>query len=63
MNNQQNYKPSNSSDELNPIYLFRLTHTELLTAIANGIIDAKEVAKQELKMRGLDLNGNWIGFN
>ncbi len=51
-----------NNDELNPEYLFRLTYTELLVKIASGEIDAQECAQKELKNRGLDNNGKWVGF-
>jgi hypothetical protein len=49
-------------DELNPQYLFNLTATELLVQIANGTIDAKKIASQQLQSRGLNLKGVWVGF-
>lgn len=51
-----------NSDELNPEFLFRLTYTELLVKIASGEIDAKDYAQKELKNRGLDSDGKWVGF-
>lgn len=57
------YKPSNNSDELNPAFLLNTTATELLCAIVNGQIDPIELVKIELANRGLDNNGQWIGFN
>ena len=50
------------SDDENPAYLFRTTWTSLLSKIAKGEIDANFYARAELANRGLDLNGNWIGF-
>jgi hypothetical protein len=49
-------------DELNPQYLFSITQTELLCAIVNGKIDAKELAWQELRNRGCNAKGKWVGF-
>jgi len=49
-------------DELNPNFIFQSSFTELLVQIASGKIDANELAKQELKNRGLDLEGKWVGF-
>ncbi len=49
-------------DELNPQHLFSLTATDLLVKILNGAVDAAGQARQELRNRGLDDNGNWIGF-
>jgi len=51
-------------DEENPIFLFSQTHKELLLAIANGSIDARQLAKVELRNRGLDTEtGKWVGWN
>jgi hypothetical protein len=56
------YVPKNDSDELNPIYLFHLTATDLLVGIVNKQIDPLELARKELKNRGLDETGKWVGF-
>lgn len=56
------YTPKNDSDSLNQDYMFQTTETDLLVAIANGLIDPIELVKKELANRGLDLNGKWIGF-
>lgn len=50
-------------DELNPRYLFSLTATKLLVQIVINEIDAKQLAKQELQNRGLNSEGNWVGFS
>lgn len=57
------YTPSQDSDALNPNYLFSTTWTELLVAIANGSIDARALAQKELANRGLNQEGNWVGFD
>lgn len=50
-------------DELNPDHLFSTTWTELLLKIASGVIDCRELAKEQLDQRGLDhQTGKWIGF-
>ena len=49
-------------DEENPRYLFSCSNTHLLTEIVNGHIDPKEIAWLELRNRGLDSNGKWVGF-
>ncbi len=51
-----------ATDEENHTYLFQSTHRSLLVAIANGEIDPVELAKSELANRGMDLDGNWVGF-
>lgn len=50
------------TDDENPAFLFSTTYTSLLSKIAKGEIDANFYARAELANRGLDLNGNWIGF-
>ncbi len=49
-------------DEENPDFLFSTVWTNLLVKIAKGEVDAEFYARKELANRGLDLNGNWIGF-
>jgi hypothetical protein len=51
------------SDDLNPKYIFTCTFTALLAKAANDEIDLKELAIAELRNRGLDNNGKFIGFN
>ena len=50
------------SDELNPKYTFSTTVTMLLCKIARGELDAVEIAQQEMRRRGLGIDGKWIGF-
>lgn len=42
---------SNLPDDENPNYLYQMTHTKLLVQIANGEIDARQMALQELGNR------------
>jgi len=50
-------------DEENPIFLFTMTHKDLLLGIINGKIDVVEMARMEMRARGLDLKtGRWIGW-
>lgn len=49
-------------DDTNPAYLFSSTPTVLLVAAASGAISLKELAMNELANRGLDQQGNWVGF-
>lgn len=58
----ETYTPKNDSDELNPIYMYHLTATDLLVAIVNNQIDPIELAQNELRNRGLDNTGKWVGF-
>jgi len=57
---RETYQPK--PDELNPVYLFQLTHTGLLVRCAGGDFDLIQMAKDELARRGLNLNGEWVGF-
>lgn len=49
-------------DDENPKYMFQCIHVSLLTAIVKGEIDPKELAWNELRNRGLNANGTWVGF-
>jgi hypothetical protein len=40
----------------------QLALTSVLAAAARGEIDLNELAKQELSLRGLDSEGNWVGL-
>jgi hypothetical protein len=40
----------------------QLALTSVLAAAARGEIDLNEMAKQELALRGLDSEGNWVGL-
>ena len=39
-----------------------LFDTDILVQVVNGKIDLNKVALLELKNRGLDSNGKWVGF-
>lgn len=58
----QKSKQGDLADDLNPIFLYSTTRTELLVAVMSGEIDPVKLAEQELRKRGLDDNGRWIGF-
>jgi len=38
-------------------------HTKVLAAVARGELDLNLLACQEMAARGLDQNGNWVGFD
>ncbi len=40
-----------------------LFDTDILVQVVKGQIDLNKVALLELKNRGLDTNGKWVGFN
>ncbi len=48
-------------DELNPLFIFSMTHNDLLVAIATGKIDAVQLAKEQLAGRGFGKTGTWVG--
>ena len=50
------------SDEVNPIFLFSGTHTELLLRCANHEFNLLQMARSELANRGLNLKGEWVGW-
>lgn len=56
-------KGKQMADEDNPQFLFSTTNNKLLFDIINGRVDLKELAKKELKNRGLNNAGAFIGFN
>ena len=64
--NNSGYTPLDdmaSSDDENPNYMLQGLSTALLLGLANGEINAVELAKTELRARGLDIKtGAWIGF-
>lgn len=50
------------SDDLNPEFIFCLTHSDLLLQALRGEIDLLALARQEMANRGLGKNGEWVGF-
>ncbi len=50
-------------DELNPLFVFQMTHNELLVAIATGKLDTVQLAREELANRGMGKAGSWVGFD
>jgi hypothetical protein len=40
-----------------------LFDTDILIRVSNGSLDLNKLAMLELKNRGLDKNGKWVGFN
>ena len=53
---------SRTKDDLDHNFLFQSTHMELLLKVANGKIDAKRAAQDEVANRGYDLKGKWVGM-
>jgi hypothetical protein len=49
-------------DEENPIFIFGMTHTDLLVDIVKGKIDMVELARHELWARGLNEKGKFVGW-
>lgn len=50
-------------DGENPLFLFQGTATKLLVMGLNKEFSFTMLARQELENRGLNLKGEWIGFN
>ncbi len=50
-------------DEENPIFVFSMTSTKLLTEMLAGKYDIESMMKKELKNRGLNEKGEYIGFS
>ena len=55
-------KDTELSDDDNPEYLFTGINNSILIAAIKGEVDLTKLAKKEMANRGLDLNGEWIGF-
>lgn len=49
-------------DELNPIFIFSMTSTSLLVDMLSNRLGPKALIRQELKNRGLDETGKYVGF-
>lgn len=45
-------------DDMNPLFLFSVTHSHLLLRIVAGDFDPVALAKQELKNRGIEIPRN-----
>jgi hypothetical protein len=54
---------TNGQDATNPAFTFSGTSNALLLAIADGVLDADGLVRQELANRGLDQDGTWVGFD
>lgn len=56
------YTPKTNEDALNEDYLFALTANDLLIAIIAGKIDPVTAARIELKKRGFNEKGEFVGI-
>lgn len=45
------------------IGFIQIADTKVLAAVARGEIDLNRIAREELASRGLDQDGNWVGFD
>lgn len=60
---KNNTTPTDSiPDELRPEFMFQTISTKLLSDAATGKINLKKLAITELRNRGLNNNGEWVGF-
>ncbi len=53
----------NRADDINPRFIFSLTATALLVEALRGDFDIKQLIRRELANRGLNTEGNWVGFD
>jgi hypothetical protein len=49
-------------DEKNPNLIFNLTHSDILIKKAKREINARKLALEQLRNRGLDEEGRWVVF-
>ncbi|HAQ17780.1 MAG TPA: hypothetical protein DCR40_00945 [Prolixibacteraceae bacterium] len=57
-------KTSTPKDYIDPNKnVISLFDTDILVEVANNRLDLNKVALYELKNRGLDKDGKWVGFN
>ena len=47
---------------LEELGFIQLALNKVLVAVANGELDLNNLARKELANRGLDKQGNWVGF-
>jgi hypothetical protein len=50
------------SDDANPLFAFSTMPTELIVNFVKGVYDIDYFLRSELAQRGLNINGQWIGF-
>ena len=55
-------KATTTTDAQNELYLFHEIATELLVKIVRHKVDVEALATYELRMRGLNNRGEWIGL-
>ncbi len=53
----------NRADDINPRFIFSTTSTALLVEALRGDFDLKQLVRRELANRGLNADGNWVGFD
>ena len=51
------------ADDINPRFMFSTTATALLVEALRGDFDLKQLIRRELANRGLNTEGNWVGFD
>ena len=61
-NHRNSKKFAKRSDDLNPKYIFSLTGTQLLVEALKNEFSIEYYIRKELANRGLDRNGEWVGF-
>jgi hypothetical protein len=53
----------NRADDINPRFIFSTTATVLLIEALRGDFDLKQLVRRELANRGLNTEGDWVGFD
>lgn len=48
---------------IDEIGFIQTADTKVLAAVARGEIDLNLIAREEMAARGLDQNGDWVGFD
>lgn len=54
---------SNGKFTVDQIGFIQLADVEVLAAVARGELDLNRIAREELASRGLDDQGQWVGFD
>ncbi len=54
---------TNNRFSIDDLGFIQLAMTEVLAAVARGELDLNRLAREELANRGLDAQGQWVGFD
>lgn len=53
---------NNTEFSVDELGFIQIAPTHVLAAVARGQLDLNRLARQEMASRGLDLHGQWVGF-